>query len=337
MQATGVRRIAIIAGAALGLLLLAEAGIRWRAPALPDPLIWSGPEMQYKERQIRRLQASGGASVVFLGSSVVDAGVDPSSMSLATRRPVYNAGTGGASLGMIDLWARRVVVPRLRPDVVVLGLASRELNPHDPEQARLERDFFESRAVKRLDNGERLLQRVERTAEGWSSLFRYRTVLRQPRFLSKALGLGSAPGRDGYRALVADDGQHKRFLHLTFTGDPHVGRVLANRELRNYEVGHRQLSTARGLISFLERQASHVIVVNMPETPTWLSLHPRGEADHEAFVAAIRALAASAEVRFIDGGVWQEDLFADPAHLNGKGARRLSALLEEELRRLGPL
>ena len=124
--------VVIVVGAVLGLV---EAAVRARSSVFPPPPRWVGPEMPLKERQIEFLERFGGASVAFVGSSVVDVAVDPSALPRGEdERASYNASTGAGSLRMIATWTRVLAVPKLRPDVVVLGIISRELNANDPEQ-----------------------------------------------------------------------------------------------------------------------------------------------------------------------------------------------------------
>jgi len=203
----GRMRMEKILVVAVAVLALAELTVRARASTMPDPPRWSAPEIDYKEAQVERLQARGGASVVFLGSSVIDAAANPTLVaSPGAARPPYNAGFGGGSVRMINTWATKVAVPRLKPDVVVLGLASRDLNPNDPEQVRLEQDFVAARAVKELTGRASSLDRAERRLERSSALFKYRSQLRRPQFFANFVGVGHAPRRGSRPATTSDGG-----------------------------------------------------------------------------------------------------------------------------------
>src|ERR1700759_3223755 len=80
---------------ALAVLCLAEIGVRARADALPEPQLWPSPEQTNKVDQINALAAKGGASLIGIGSSTVDAAFDPARLtpSAAATRPAYNAAT----------------------------------------------------------------------------------------------------------------------------------------------------------------------------------------------------------------------------------------------------
>jgi hypothetical protein len=321
----------IIVAVAVCTLLVGELGVRAIASKLPDPQRWSGPEMQLKQSQIDELAEEGGASVVFIGSSTVDAGVDPSAIvDPAATRPLYNAATGAGSLRMIATWARHIAIPRLKPDVVVLGLQSRELNPNDPEQARLERDFVASPAVEEILGTESWLERVERAVEERSRLFEYRTVLRDPRLVVNSLRGDPTAGRT-YGDVVATDGQYGGFLDARYQPSVAVERLIRRRALNRFEVGRAERMALQRLVEFLAADGRQLVVLSMPVTADYVRFHPDGQADQDEAVATLQAAAASVSARFVDVGVWPDELFADPAHLNAAGAQRLTEVLVAEV------
>jgi hypothetical protein len=319
------RHLALVLLSALVVLAVAEGAVRARASSLPEPRRWSGPEMQVKEDRIAELEAAGGALVVLLGSSTVDAALDPSRMAgPGDGRPVYNAATGAGSIDMISTWAREVAVPRLRPHTVVLGLASRELTPHDTEQQRHTAEFFDSPAVRHLTDREPLLDRVERRLSAWSYVVRYRNVLRQPHQLWGSHRTGE------FGEVVAADGQFEGFRAGRYVPSPEQARFV-RRILRDYEIGRHQLGVLRDLLAHLRSHVERVVVVNMPVTADYVSLHPRGARDYDAYVDVLRAEADRAGAELVDAGVWPDELFADTAHVNGAGSQRLTALVDEHL------
>lgn len=317
-------------GVALLVNVGAELVVRWRVGELPEPTLWSGPEMGVKEQRIGVLERHRGASVLFLGSSTVDAGVDPSRLGIEeVNRPAYNAATGAGSLDMIDFWARHVAVPRLDPDVVVLGVVSRELNPNNPEFRSLERAFFTSKAVIRLAGRESLLEQIERKVESWSVLVRYRTVLREPSNL-----WNDGPDGQTYGEIVADDGQYEGFLGGTYSPSTKVSRFLQRNAVHDFVVGAREIERLRDLVRFVKGSGARVMVVNMPVTADYVDLHPAGGLDYDDYLGSLEEAAATAGAPFVDVGVWPDELFADPVHLNAAGAARLTELLGLELRQL---
>jgi hypothetical protein len=324
-----------IAVVAVVVMALADLGVRTRTSAIPAPTRWLGPEMALKEQQIDALQRDGGASTIFIGSSNVDAGVDPSALTAVRGpRPAYNAATGAASIAMIDFWARNVAISRLRPDVVIVGLTSRELNQNDPEQQRLEREFEDAPAVKHLRGAESILERAERRLEGVSALFRYRAVLRDPRYARALVGIAGHRTATTYGETVAGDGQYGAFADERYVPSGVIEHLFRSRAVNRYEIGDSQRSTLRALLRFINAHGARAVVVNMPVTADYVRFHPNGRRDYDRATATMSGEAALAGARFVDAGVWPDELFADPGHLNRAGAKRLTAMLDGVLRAL---
>ena len=325
------KQLAVVVIVVLAVFGLVEAAVRARVSVFPPPPRWVGPEMPLKERQIQFLERFGGASVAFVGSSVVDVAVDPSRLKRDEgERPSYNASTGAGSLRMIETWSRVLAVPKLRPDVVVLGIISREFNPNDPEQQRLDEEFFASPAVRQYLGTETTVQKIDRRLARASALFRYRTFVRQPRYLRALVGMKKVTNTE-YGAFVAPDGQYQGFLRREYPDVATVNRLFRNRALKDYEVGARQLATFRALLTFLKANAERVVVVNMPVTEDYVDAHPNGEDDYRAYTSALEAEAGRADVELVDLGLWSPLYFADPAHLNARGAERITGVLDDLL------
>lgn len=299
------------------LVLVAEAAVRVAADRLPEPQRWSTPETQYKVDQMADLD---GVRTVAVGSSVVDVALDPDALG----PDAYNAALGAASIGMVDTFTREVVVPRLDPEVVVVGLSSRELNRNAPEQRRIEADFLDAPAVRHLLGTESTLDVAERVAGELSALVRYRSVLRDPESW-----VDPRPAWDG--TVTGDDGLYLGFLDESYDASPAVRRRLRRGSLHAFEVGDRQVATLRALLTDLRSQGRQVLLVTTPVTREYVDLLPRGQVDHERFTALAEEVAQSAGVRFVDAGVWPDQLMADPLHVNRAGVQRFSELIATAL------
>jgi hypothetical protein len=331
LERPGLRRTAKIALATIAVLLLGEFTVRLSASTLPQPQLWSAPEFAVKEPQIDALAKRGGASIMMIGSSTMDVAADPSQMRFqAGSRGAYNAATGGASIGMIDIWSRLVATPKLRPDVAVVGIVTRELNENDPEQIGYERDFFASKKVHRLLHTETLRERVAHQVEDASYLFRFRTVLNQPGRVLDAFGVGGFHTAQ-FGEIVAGDGQYEGFLNGHSVDTAQARAFLRDRTLHDYRIGLRQVATLRRLLEFLTQRHIKVVVVNMPVTDIYVDSHPHGKADYDRGVAVIRHEADRVHAEYLDIGVWPRVLFADPAHVNRAGAKRFTDILQRTL------
>ena len=325
---SNVLRVIVVA---LVVLALCELAVRARADALVEPQLWSSPEQEYKAKQIDALAARGGASVVAIGSSAIDAAFDATKLAGSAPRPAYNAGTGGSSMAMVAGWGEFEAVPRLKPDTVVLGITTREFNPNDPQQAVFTRDFLASRAYRKASGSESALQVVERRAEDVSELFRYRTILRQPRYLENLIGLGDAP-RDSKYALVNNAGQYINFISASYKNTPYKFKATA---LYKWELGAEEQATLTKLLRYLTTHVKHVLVVSMPITPVYVGWSPGGQADIDAVNALVRRQVDAAGAQFLDAGIWPTEFFADAGHVNGAGSARFMETINAELQRLG--
>ena len=305
----------------LVVLLLAELTVRVEASRLAPPQTWLTPEAQVKVDQmhaIRRAGKTGG--VVFLSSSVLDVGVDPGVFASrsGTPLPVYNGSLSGANMDELRWWADRVVVPLLRPRLVVVGLSSREFNANDPQAQRLAAQFFDAPSVRQIDGRETISQRLERYAGDISYLFRYRKSLRRPsqvlhrdatiqlqqRYFSSPLG----------QEMVLSQQKFRRDLDAEF----------AATFTNNFEVSPSKVRVFTGLLDDLRRSGAMVVVVDAPVTQEYVNVHPRKQVDYAAYRQAIKDSAASAGLRTLSFPVWDPAWFADPVHLNERGAARLA-------------
>lgn len=329
-RARSRRRAPIAVIVALVVLLAGEGATRAIASRLDPPLRWQNWETQNKVDRIDALAARGGASVVFVGSSMVNAAVDPAAFDRAAprARPAFNAAVNGADARLVEPWLLDVVVPRLRPDVVVIGLSSRDLNDH---AAHRQFDLFRASDEGQWVTGRRsIADRLERSAERWSFLVRYRDDLRRPRRLAGH----HDPLRD-----VADVGPLGQLRALdiyekaTYAVTPHFVAEARADALHDYSIGGSQQAALRRTVSQLRARGVRVVLVEMPITADAIALHPRGATDYAAFHARLRGLAAATGVPLVDPGAdfastrW----FFDPFHLNGTGRAAFTAALAHQL------
>jgi hypothetical protein len=317
---------------ALLVLLLAELTVRVEASRLAPPLTWLTPEGQVKVGQMRALRAAGKTGgVVFLSSSVLDVGLDPGAFASdsGTKLRVYNGSLSGANMDELRWWADRIVVPLLRPRLIVVGLSSREFNANDPQAQKLAAQFFDSPSVRRVDGRETLGQRVERYAGDISYLFRYRKSLRRP---SQVLHQ-NATIQLQKRYFSSPLGQEMVLSQQSFRHD--LDAEFAATFANQFEVSPSKVAVFDGLLDDLRRTGATVVVVDAPVTQDYINVHPRKQADYNAYRQALRDSATHAGLRTVSFPVWNTTLFADPVHLNERGAQwlalRLSVVLRPEL------
>lgn len=323
-------RLGRVLGLAVVVLLLAELGIRLVEDRLPPPVEWYTPEYGIKEEQMAGLaERHDGASVVFIGSSVIDVSVDPSQVASPPEdgRPAYNAGLIGANLEMVDVWSEHVVEPALHPSVVVIGVSSRDVNRNGAGLESQTPGFYKLPAVRRLLGTESAIQKVETEVSDLSRLFRYRTVLRRP---LEALFEYDSPDRN--LALNTDLGQELHLADIAYQGGPNVEDFFRAEPLLAYTPSETQFGAVRRTIERLHAAGVRVILLDVPVTEQYVSLHPRGAEDYLGYEAGLNVLAAQTGAELVDTGTWLPPAFSDPLHLNGFGAELLTTVVDQYLR-----
>lgn len=311
---------------AVVLVVAVDIVLRIIAPVLPAPILWPAPELQSKAVQMHSLGRAGGADAVFVGSSLVDVGLDP---SLFPTRPggrsaAYNAALLDASIGELTSWVEQFVVPMLKPRAVVVGISGRELNGGNPNLQAFDDAFARMPEVRRALGRETTLQTADREARSVSYLFRYRSLLRQPHALWRSV-LHPADFVD-----LTGAGMETTMLRRRYTSfSPLAVQQFAH--LDTYSLSQTRLDQIAGLVRWCAERGVATIVVNMPMTATAVSLYPHGLKDYEAYSEALNRASADAGAGYVATGIWPEADFGDPAHLNGEGARRLSRLVAARL------
>jgi hypothetical protein len=226
----------------------------------------------------------------------------------------------------MERWTMEVVVPRLRPSVVVIGLSSRELNDRGLDAADAYDLVVGSRGFRNATGDGTIADRLEDRLAGWSYLVRYRTILREPSRWSGRKG--SPPG-----ARVNELGVLRAlriFDNATYATRPRFLRATAARSLNDFTIGGREIAALGRLVNRLTARGIRVVLLEMPITDDEIKLHPNGAADYARFEAALaRFVAAHPAVRYLDMRARFPGTadFRDPHHLNGRGKGRFTQLL----------
>ncbi len=100
-------------------------------PKLPPEAAWNHVlGMAEHEENVERLKAAGGVQVLFVGSSVVAAGIEPELLADAIGAPrgAYSFWVAGPSMQGVEFFTTQLARPQLSPDVLVIAVSSRELN-----------------------------------------------------------------------------------------------------------------------------------------------------------------------------------------------------------------
>lgn len=320
------RRLRTILAAIVIALVLAEVSVRLLADQLPPPEGWPTEEYAEKVDQIRALERDGGAGVVAFGSSVMDVSFDPAQLATdAAPRGAYNAGVLGTSPSVINRWAHLGVLDALRPDTVLVGISSRDLNANGVATRGLDQLFLDAPEVQHLLGTESFADRIQRRLEKWSSLVAHRESLRRPlqstgAWTPEAFVLDLTPR--GFDAELADD---------TYRADAQLQDFYRANLLHDFRLSQAQIKALEQFLTELENEGTRAVVVDVPVTELYVTLHPRGAADVDDYEAAIAGVAERSGAELVSFGRWDSALFADPLHVNGAGATRVTTELGDYL------
>jgi hypothetical protein len=245
---------------------------------------------------------------VFLGSSVVEEGVDSQAIDQMLQTKTYNLAFGGASISSSELQLRHFLESNPPPKLIVLCLYIDQ-----PEQAGAIlptlyfglspqlRELYEQQGEK-LDLGFKLFSRIP--------AFRYRAVI--------DLLIKAAVSKEDQRPVFVQ-GQAR----VGFSRQPVVIGSQQHDSALN-------LSGLRHFLEFCSQQGLRVLLFEPPAHPGYSAL----TRDRAQVLARIRELNAPF-VSFNDGSLaLQPSDWVNLNHLNERGARILSARLAESMRPL---
>lgn len=321
---------------AVAVLALAEIAVGAGMARLDEPKAWPTPELQKKFAQIEgRPRAGRRPDVVLVGDSMMDAGGDPAALARELEgEQVYNASIAGETLPVIADWTTRIVLPRLAPKVVVIGLSSNELNPSALAPESGVGAYRASRVVRAAEGRGSPVDRADAFLRKHSMLYRYRSSLRHP-------FTGEVVDPNVFDPELTADGQDLAFTKLGYLEKGGAAQAQAVIQgviaaLRGFTVGLENITILQEMIRVSRARGARVLLVAMPVTADLIAAHPKGEADYAEAMEAFAGAASRSGATLLQPGVWPTPLFADPVHLNGLGAAQFTAYLapfvQQELR-----
>lgn len=322
-------RIRALTFVAMALVTLAvgEAAAGWLEPRLDEPSLFHSLEGDLKLERIQDLADTGGADLVFLGSSLIGVGVDPTVVDATIGVASYNAALSAARPSLLVPWARDVVLPRLNPGVVVIGVTSFDF--YDTGNEDLAQTFLDSRGYRMVTGSESLIQAVDRWLYQRSDLWQHRAELRDPYTILKALVGGGNHG--GWALITEEDG------HLDLDSIVSGFEYVSGPDLGDWDLGIEAPAAVRALIEVVRDSGARPVLVSMPLTDNYIATHPNGDADYARYEHALRSLADDEAVPLLFYDNRDVDLFADRVHLGTVGHQAFSKQLALDLDRLGVL
>jgi len=307
----------------LAVLLVAELIARVLAGGLPNP-DWNFAQTDRKVEEMQAMAAAGEtADVVLIGNSSVNAAFVSEDLERLTGLDnFYNAGLDGSAIRQTEDWALNVVVPLTRPEVVVIGLTSRDLNDASSANAEVFDNYLTSRGRARFMGEETSGQRVQRTLSGVSALVQVSPFIRDP----AALVTQYSPGNpDSGEFVLPGEVYNLRPLDVARTRE---------RALNDYTLGGIELESFGRLVDGLQAAGIEVVLVEMPfVAEDYLAMHPNGAADYDAYRATVESFASGRNLAYLDltDYPWTTDEFYDFLHVNSTGIAIVNQALADGL------
>lgn len=329
------RRGAVSVLAALAVLVLAEVGVRQISPSLVEPREWHSYEAQVKVHQMDALADRGGASIVFFGTSMTDAAVDPVRLTaaLGPGATAYNAALSLGYPTITDRWSRAVVLPRLRPNTVVIGISSLDFLPESDVSTEQYRSVFEAPAMQRALGTASTTEEIEHAVESASELFRYRSALRDPIAVYHAIRGDEPELPEPEARTIRPLGFQAFSVDRRFEDRAAYGTAILQNALSHFAVERAATDVFRRVIETNRSAGREVVLVALPVTEEYIALHPRGRADFDGFKRVLGELASSTGAGLVDlTDLTDHRYFADENHLNGAGTTAVTDRLAIALR-----
>lgn len=343
----------VLVGAALLVLLavLANAGVASIEQHLPLVRAGDEAEMVLKAKRIEEIAAVDPTlDVVFFGTSMMDSAVNPREFLGNSSRfdSAYNASVVGAPTATQVRWADEIVLDRLDPSTIVVGVHPIDLLLTDVFDLNIQAsqsDVIFSTVERELRPG--LPGAVDRWAYANLALVRQRGALRRPGVIADA-AWETATGQDPKKFIPKRD-EAFWSTHLTPMGEsslfldkPFQITSVADQLKQNLVPDGFYLNDLESLLRVVrthaeERGTDATIVMVIPPIPVdaWVQVGVdfavlRQGQDLLARVAAEHGITL---LDYTDR-TYPNDLFADIVHMNDDGALRFSRELSLQLNEL---
>jgi hypothetical protein len=318
-------------------VLEGAARVPWVARRLPPPSLGNyHAQFEIKWFHLQRyVEKHDGVDIIFLGSSLVNSGIEPEQVNkafvAATGEPelrIFNFGVEGVILEGNSVLAR-LLVETYHPKVIIFGT---EIRDYAANIGVEETDKFLSDAWIQYRTG-------NFTLRGWlaehSAAYRiflaYRNWMRWD-FAdnrSNVIKRTNALTDDGYDIENRVD---KNPYRQPDPNDPEDAEAL--ELFAGFEIAESRLNDLDDLLGTMQTSDTTVLVVEMPVTPQFFEYFEAGEEVHQEFLAVVSEKVTGAESVFYPGipeDQLPENGRSDRVHLSKYGATVFSQYLGEWL------
>ena len=286
----------------------------------------------------RYVEEHDGVDILFLGSSLVNSGIEPEQVNkafaAASGQPelrIFNFGVEGLTIEPNSVVAR-LLVETYHPGVIIFGTEIRDYAANNGVETA---EKFLSDPWIQYRTGQFALR-------GWladhSAAYRvflaYRNWMRWDfaETRSKILRRTKALTPDGYdiENRVAEDP-----YRLPDTTDPEDAEAF--EVFAGFQIAESRLEKLDDLLDFMDTSDTTVMVVEMPVTPQFFLYFEEGEAVHQEFLDVVSEKVTAAGSIFYPGipeDQLPENGRSDRVHLSKYGAKVFSRYLGEWLAEL---
>ena len=191
----------------------------------------------------------------------------------------FNVGLNGAVPTVTSPWLADTVIERVDPEVVVWGLSSLDFSAsygEAPLQA------WDEAIATRQDP----LGRVDTAGRSVSATLRLRRLIRDPENL---WGTGSAERATEWQDALDITGPGGERLDFTVDTSNRTAAIMSAR-LADFAIDLDDVTAIEQTVETLTASGIRVVLVELPIPPSFVSLHPGGEADHARVGETIRLL-----------------------------------------------
>jgi hypothetical protein len=336
-----LRSLLALAASTLAVLIVAEVILRLPAmqAALPPVQNFHSPVVDHQLTQLEALEAQTDVDVLFIGSSEVFRDVAPATFDKRVEELTghdltsYNMGMESFSMVTTSIFMRDVFGRYTSPEVLVIGLAPRDLNANSRNRIETDPKLLSTTGI-RAYRGDMPWHLAQRWALRNWYLYRYSTSLQ---ILARDW-LGGEPHDEIKWWYITPQGWQQNIeQRLSDDVDGILDRTIYPDLVNDFYIGGEPLQQFEELLRYCKAKEMRCVLVNTPQSRYAFDFFPNGRADYDSYVETVRSIAAIYGLEFLDmqpladAGQLDDEDFENVNHLNRWGAIRFSRVLAERM------
>lgn len=315
-----------MAAAALIAVVGFEGVGRMAERRLPPEPVWGSKLVESHAATL----AAGPVDVLVVGSSSAGTALPASRIAASVGLDNgYTLWIPGATTEHVEM-ATFALGFKPAPCLLVVGTTIREFNGNG-SAADTGRDFRKVREYEKVRGN--AIERADAVLRDVSAVARLRRWSSKP---DELVDNWRNPVPDKVMFGIDRDGRFLNQLDGTLGTEPPGHLAQERKELSSYQLDPRHLRTLSKIVRSAEKRGTRVAVVDVPTSPKFIALAPRGQTDYEEYLAAVRKVATDEGVVFIEPTATQsftDEDFSDVNHLNERGTKVLLNAITPELQK----